>query len=626
MINSGKKNIDTVPGGHTGNISPPQDTNPVPPKFNSLTNGISIQNNFNDQRFQTQDLQSNPNLGTSLRFGNVIENGSSIPHNVEAKTKSEIDNKEQKSNEIEDKIRKKLEVQRKIKEARDQERQLKFEQDQKNKEIEAKRLREEKERIKAAAIEVVAQELVQGVVNRQVQDLVREGLDKQSRNKHKLDVLTEELYNAFLHERLYLVALEATADHHQRSRYQRHAWKIWRSKLEARKRKSEQEKKTREELSQVSKRLGVPEFKRIRVDASPSGFSFTMPSSSRNNWVHTPISNEKSQFKIPAHKNSEVWKPIDLNKVYCKKIAENMTEEYGSDSEKMRPPVFFSVFIFSRNWESVSARWLLGKFGLPDKAKQTATYGDTYLKLQVATLQQDFSPRQLESLQMLVFNSGVTDNNIFDLEMKLKQDGERLIELAHGITLNTNYKFSILVVYWESAENPLPTSEIAKFLKIDKITRVFAAVLKNVDIVKLTSDCPHKALEDYMAHAASVSDLELTERGVYNQNLRQRALPPHTGPLNPYVSSQSLDEKLQKALEQEKEKHQREKDRNNTYAYLQSHVAASPRTRKRKLASGTAFGKQKQVQNAARNTTSCSPYLIPVYAFCTFSFGHQVQT
>ena len=98
-------------------------------------------------------------------------------------------------------------MQRKIKEARDQERQLKFEQDQKNKEIEAKRLREEKERIKAAAIEVVAQELVQGVVNRQVQDLVREGLDKQSRNKHKLDVLTEELYNAFLHERLYLCLL-----------------------------------------------------------------------------------------------------------------------------------------------------------------------------------------------------------------------------------------------------------------------------------------------------------------------------------------------------------------------------------------------------------------------------------
>ncbi|SCU89605.1 LAFA_0E19394g1_1 [Lachancea sp. 'fantastica'] len=435
------------------------------------------------------------------------------------------------------------------------------------------------------ASRLVAESLIQNVVRDEVSAIVNKSLASSSKKKRIIRVLAEDLFHAFLHEKIYLTTLEARAEQFHSRTSLKQAMKIWEGIRNKRCEQRKLERKRREELLQVSRCLGVPLSKRHRVDATPtSTLSFSPSLSIHNQVIHTPVANQVSQFKTPVHENNAIWKPIDFKSLYLSVIEGNLKEMCTEHESILRKPILVEVSIFARNWDSISSRWLLAKFGLEKRRKTMLRSNNSIVDLTVSALSADASSREFENLQLLVFNSGVTENDIFDLEVKLKQDGEKLIELTHAAALHTNYTLSIEILYWESTENPLSDKQIAKLLKIDKISETFAAALKDVQIVKLAGDSPHQILEDSLAKIAGSSCLELTERGRYNLLLRSRSLQASSSTPGNYRTAREIDSKLSKALEKEIHRYQQERDRNNTYAHLQSHVAASPRSRHRKLA------------------------------------------
>ncbi|SCV05331.1 LANO_0H05138g1_1 [Lachancea nothofagi CBS 11611] len=590
LINCGKPNFDTIPQlgpGAEKNFSSPA-FNPV----NATTLGTNEKtnhqfnwnNNLETPQSALQNFADSHQFGTTLKFG-ITPSNNSIAHNVEASKQTEKDS-EEKSPIIEkqNKIQRRLDEQRRIQKAREKDISSKQNQDEVRLVEEKKREEKSRKQSQLIATTSVAEVLVHDVVRKQVSLIAKKQLELSSQRKQKTQALVEELYQAFIHEKLYLLTLETKADKVFESGCLKHTWKNWKRHYIKKKEQREIKRARTEELARVSKRLGIPEFKRAKVEVSPAAsFSYIIPSSSQSQVVDSPITNEERQFKTPVHKNTIIWKIIDLDALYLRPIIQNMEPAYLDKLMHSSEPIKIGILIFARNWNSVSSRWLLSKFGLQKSTNRTVKSSNLKMSLEVNAVVPSYSPRNFEDLQLLVFNSGVTENDIFDLEMKLKQDGEKLIELTHGIALNTNYQFSILVVYWESTQNPLSLDQIAKFLKLNNMSRIFANVLKTIDVVKLTSDCPHKTLEQHLAKVASSCALKLTERGLYNESLRSRSLLASSATPHRYQSSLEIDAKLRKALEQEERKHQQERDHNNTYAYLQSHVAASPRARKRKL-------------------------------------------
>ncbi|CUS24087.1 LAQU0S13e02982g1_1 [Lachancea quebecensis] len=583
LINVGKPNFDTLPQAQApynhsqGDATSPSISHMTENMPESLGGTHTMQPSA---PFSNGEV--NTGFGTSIKL-ETLENGNNIAHSVEAKEQIEKEKRDEIQRQKQSMIQQKVEEQRRLKEEREREKQYEIQQEQKRQQEEANRLANDDKKAQERASELVANSLIQDVVRKHLLTYTEECLAQSKANRRRIEVLADELYRAFLHEKLYFISLETKADLHLQASTLKLAWNAWNKKLTIRRQKQEHQKRTLDELTQVGKRLGIPEFKRPRTETPLSSFSFTLPSSSRNNLVHTPINNQESQFKTPVHKNTAIWKPVDLKTLYCNPIAEQIEESSKASRQTLEEKSKISIFVFSRSWDSVSSRWLSSKFGIPSNPKQNYTSDDGRVKLEVNSARPDFSTKQLENLQLLVFNSGVTENNIFDLELKLKQDGEKLIELTHGIALNTSYKFSILIVYWESAENPLPNDEISKYLKLNKISKIFAATLDTVEVVKLTGDAPHKVLESSLSKVAHLATLELTERGAYNRSLRLKSPSTSVVQTSAYRSSREIDEKLRSALEQERRKHEQERNRNNTYAYLQSHIAASPRARTRKL-------------------------------------------
>ncbi|SCV00693.1 LAME_0G11386g1_1 [Lachancea meyersii CBS 8951] len=600
LIDCGKPNIDTIPFSSTKNAKQYHSVNDSSLyKTRSNENSPATTPSFDwsarseGPQFSLQNATKSQQFGTSVKFENNATDNQFLAHNVEAskqKSKNIIKDEEYNENGLAAKLQKKDVVQRKIEEQKrlkeTREGKLLEEQQQKEtQQLEVKRQQaRERAQLHSKAANLVAQSVLQDVVHKQISAIVEKQLVSSTKKARTVHILAEELYQAFLHETLFLLTLETKADLVHKASCLKQAMRFWRSKYSKKCEQRELDKKRSEELAQVGRYLGVPQVKRHKVETTPVlSFSFTLPSVHQNQVMHTPTPNEVSQFKTPVHANTAIWNALDLKSLYLSAIERNASRLCSEKHVSLVKPIQIEISVYSRNWNSISARWLLSKFGLQGTSKRMLKLKNETLCLAVNAVASNFSPQNFKNLQLLVFNSGVTESDIFDLEVKLKQDGEKLIELVHGVALNTNFKVSIMVVYWESTENPLSDGRISKLLKLDRISEIFGAALKSVQIVKLAGDSPHRTLEQHLAKVAESVSLELTKRGSCNLSLLARSSQASsTTPAN-YKTAREIDSKLCKALELEVQKYQQERDRNNTYAYLQSHVAASPRARRRKL-------------------------------------------
>ncbi|SCV04575.1 LAMI_0H17238g1_1 [Lachancea mirantina] len=487
---------------------------------------------------------------------------------------------------------------------------------------EKRRLANQEEEITKSATALLAETVIEKHVKSLVSDVVKQQIAAMDVKTRKINALSSELYESFIHELLYFIHLDCRADIFHSEMISKRLFNAWRMRYIKRKKKHEEKLQSIHELAETGRQLGVPNLKRPRLSSASNsyeGSTFSFPVKSENSIFLTPMQNEESHSKRTIQTNKQVWEPLSLKEIYLMPLISKLTE-YSLNAQWVQENCkILNISLYSRKWEAVSSRWLLAKFGLDSKAKRSRISQSDFVLGLDAVGDKDTSDVS-EDLQLFVYNSGVTDNDIFDLELKLKQDGERLIELIHGVALKANYVFSLMIVYWESAENPLSIKKIMELLRLNKIAEGFAPVLADIEIVRMSGTSPHAALAKGLTSIANSFTLKLTERGKYKKGTNHRRHTPAViTTRRKFDSAKNIDESLQKALVQDMAKRPAIKDRNDVYARLQSHISASPRMRSRKLSvllsdsNREKFKTPKRVRSSTERSASESVTSLPSY-------------
>lgn len=437
-----------------------------------------------------------------------------------------------------------------------------------------KKNKKEKEKNKNQIASQIAEEIIKDVVQQKITPAIEKQIESNKGRDAQISELSEVLYQAFIHEKLYLLFLNSKAENHYDKLLKQKFMSEWNRKFRNSVQRRELEKKRKEDIERVGRQLGVPVYKKSKFlggtpHSDDSSFSFF--SSHKKGITFSPVNNEVNKFDIHADKRSNVWETLPLREIYFNKISSNF---FPPDE-----PITADLFIYDKNWNSICGSWMVNKFGLANK--ETAyQLSNEKLKMNIRCIDACYNPSEFANLQLLVFNTGVTDSNIFDLELKLQQDGEELIKLITGISLNTNICFTLLVVYWESAETPLDGTVVSKCLKLNRIAKSFSGVLEHIRTININSNDPHEVLKNGLVGIATRYRLRLTDRGRYNRNLKEKRTTQDASQL---LTTRTIDERMKRIHESEEQKLQKLQDERNTYVHLQSHVAASPKLKKRKL-------------------------------------------
>lgn len=454
----------------------------------------------------------------------------------------------------------------------DDESEKKLEEEKRKIELKAKRQRSCNEVSKE-----LASDLVKNVVHEEISKIIQEFLQKDSKRKGEIQSLAQGLYQAFLHEKLYQIYLESKADVFHNKKVENQKWSKWRAAYKSIHEKRELEKKRKAEIKDVARLLGVPNCKKSKLMTTPrsSNMSFILSSSARKEMTYSPVADETNKFLTLNERKKDAWEPFNLKEIFFNEL-DKKCQKSGSISKA-------DVFIYGKNWSSVSNSWVMNKFDICNKNSPVILKG-TSLEMTISCIDSNYDPANFDNVQLLVFNTGVTDSNIFDLEMKLQQDGEELIKLVTGVSLNTNLCFDLVILYWESTETPLDDSTICKYLKLNRISKSFNSVIENLSFININGNAPHKELQKGLEHVSHRYKFKLTDRGKYNSSLlKRRSLAGICGQKGLPDATKDIDTKMKKLLEQEQSKHEKELDDKNTYAHLKHHIAASPKGNKRKL-------------------------------------------
>lgn len=450
----------------------------------------------------------------------------------------------------------------------------------------------------------LAGQLVNEVIHSEVSKVIHESLQKESTRKVEIEALAKGLYHAFLHEKLYQIYLESKADVFRNKKIKNQSWSKWKTAYKLLLEKRELEKKRKSEIRDVARLLGVPKCKKSKLMATPKSSgasSFVLSSSAKKDMTFSPVVDEVNKFSAQNERKKDVWERFNLKKVFFNQL-NRKCQECGSFSKA-------DVFIYGNNWTSLSSRWVMSKFDIRNKNTPISLKSD-HLEMKISCIDSNYDPALFDNVQMLVFNTGVTDSNIFDLEMKLQQDGEELIKVVTGISLNTNICFELVILYWESTETPLSDLVIHKYLKLNRISRSFGSVIQSSSIININENEPHEELRRGLEQVSCRYRFKLTDRGKYNASLlRRRSLAGIRAQESLSDASKNIDNKMKKLLEQEQSKREKELDDRNTYAHLKHHIAASPRNSRNKLPVLLSKTKENHFKTpqAKRSPSSSSP-------------------
>lgn len=469
-----------------------------------------------------------------------------------------------------------------------------------------------KEREKAAkrkqkqeiANEILAN-IMKGVVNEKVSEVVTSVLESKANRKTLLTNYSQDLYKAFIHEKLYIIYLESQSEILLKKHLLKKYLNRWRTHTQKKIKQKNLIKERKETMRVVSRQLGVPSKRAVRVSPDKSlGNSALKHPKILKDRDFSPLEVEKTKIKKSLIKKNKFWEPINFEKTFVERIA-----------NKLPAATNFNILVYSNEKKTISNEWLFQKFMImDDKERILKNGGQTY---SISKISNESQSNLVNDTGMVIFNSGVTEFNIFDLEMKLKQDGEALIKLIGNISLQTDIKFTVLILYWESADNCLSEDTISHCLKLQKLTKHFSSILHDIVIVNIGGEEPDKALEYAIERSANLFEYKLTSRGEYHKRLHNVEKTPTS--VADTLNTKRLDAKLRRTLEIEQEKYLEEIERakrrkRNTYAHLQSHILASPKNNQKKLPvllSASTDSKYRTPSNSKRRIISTTPNGLP---------------
>ncbi|CCH58203.1 hypothetical protein TBLA_0A04070 [Henningerozyma blattae CBS 6284] len=420
-----------------------------------------------------------------------------------------------------------------------------------------------------------------------------------NRKMQVIEELSTELFDAFFREKIYLLSLETKADMKYSSILKTRFINRWRSKYDNVINHKKRETMQILEFQNVINELGKPNFK------EPSEYLFTpnfkktkhtnLLNSINKSLQLSPISNEVNIFSTKIQKDSKIWEPFNLDNYY---------ETIASRCPNFEEAIC-DIFIYSKNYNPIIFQWLLRKFNINDYRIPEKKILKN-VSISINGIDDKYDTSLFNNVQLLVFNTGVTNDDIFDLDLKLKQDGEDMIKLMTDIAVNTNIKFDILVVYWDSNDIQLSDKRLSKLLQLGKVSKNFRVCLNNIIIVRIGETDPHNILLHGLNQISTSFKYSLTDKGRINLSLKNRRSLAGIGPQEVQLrATDKLDAKLKKIQDNENAKLLGAIDKRNTYQYLFSHVEASPRKTKRKLPVLLSESKSNKFRTpSGRNNTS----------------------
>ncbi|CAG58655.1 uncharacterized protein GVI51_E00891 [Nakaseomyces glabratus] len=412
------------------------------------------------------------------------------------------------------------------------------------------------------------------VIHKNVSNIVEVSLKQRSHKSQIISDFSGDLFRAFIHEQLYMIYLQSHADILLEKSMGKKYLLTWLSKTKKKINKKKEIKQRSESIRIVSKQLGIPNYSIVPNEVNSSFVNKTSNVSFQSKGRDfSPLQLEKCNVSHSMVKQMKFWQPMDIKSLYFQKVL-----------KKIPPSQNISILVILDNQNTIPNNWVLEKFSIKDSKKSTISVDDKNLNIIPYSL--NSKDEDIKDTCLIAFNTGVTDFDIFDLEMKLKSDGEVLVKMISDIAAKANIKFTILVLYWDSQETPFSEDLISQYLKLKRITKHFSSLLQDIIIVNIGGKDPHKALEYSIETCGDLFTYKLTGRGEYYQRLKveKRVASSDVDTIN----SQRIDAKLKRVLELEEKRYlqqieETKKRKQNTYAHLESHILASPKRLKAKL-------------------------------------------
>lgn len=442
-----------------------------------------------------------------------------------------------KLQEREASLKKKLEQEKlKREQQRTMETQRKQEEENRLRQLENERIKKEQteKQRKADMIASFSQSLTESIitstVRTEVTAILKPLVDNQAARKKKkeliLDSFSKGLFEAFVSELAYIESLNILAENFKNSKLKMLAIKkICRIAKES-KEKIELKKRKREEFLEASKTFGLPKV-------------ITKRKKLNHNKKYNSVKEDESQNvmnKIDLH-------PLDFG-VLLKNLKESMIDKY-------------EVLIFFQDLNTARSIFLRKKFFI-DKLLEISIPNHDNISLKVMGTNQ-IDPTKFDNVNLFVFNCDGVE--------KIREQRILLKELINGISLNSNVKFQVLIIFWElKGLMKLSKNEILNELNF----KTNDAVL-NVDVLKIDDDLRVEPLQNVVDSLGT--KFGLTAKGEYNLRYNHRKVLKNNFEMTEKNGVRSNSSSQLKGFNDDKEHY----NDNKIYKHLQKHIEASPK-------------------------------------------------
>lgn len=362
------------------------------------------------------------------------------------------------------------------------------------------------------AIGSVCKEIVASVLDKEVSltiSLVRSANQKADERQRVVDLLSKELFLAFMSEVTFQTAMEVSADQFYVAKLRKMIFRrIARLSKEAHSRKVQRESRLNELESVTFK---TPTMKRAK-STTPS---VDLPPKRRRTEVVDDRYNDIHQRQDEI---KSLWEPLHLGQ-FLELCAKNV-----SDLPQSTMKCWFVV----ENWSLAYSKWLTNKFSLKiENSLYVNEVQSSDLKFRFEELLNKTltDSQSMKDTAFLVFECGLVDQASWtkykDLETKLKRDSATLTRIVQICTRFCLYKIQILVIVWDASNSGMTDRHVSECLNFNKIERSQNCV-EGLSLCNMTKEQDvTQLLESNLHHVATIFTGQLTAKGLRRKQLER---------------------------------------------------------------------------------------------------------
>lgn len=314
-----------------------------------------------------------------------------------------------------------------------------------------------------SALNSITQNIIMDTISeelqRNVSKLIKHHNQQQERSR-VIEVFSKELYDAFLNEVIFKLALETKAQEYYNKKIKIKQIKKIKQVGRTMKIKQELKQKRQNELNSVT--FNKP-LKRL------------LSNSSFNSVKRRHVWNETSIAEIVDKRNEieKLWQPINF-----KKFIDTLSANFKVSIEV--PLIDLRVLILVENFKLNYSKWLINKLNLQVNAKEMIYENNVHndkinLHIQTLPTKEQLNKEFFKNTSFIVFECGLLEpsDKFTNIKDKLRRDGMILKKITELTSKYSNYKVQILIIYWDITNSHLSQVDIEEQLAIKLENNVF---------------------------------------------------------------------------------------------------------------------------------------------------------